>query len=146
MIGKIKAHIARPMDRFGVEMTLYVEKPDGTYDVGQLDAKTGEFVYSPHKPGAMIPEKVRIKLGHEEAEAIFEGLLGMFDPPKKAATEEKLEATERHLSTIGAILEMVLPSALREKAETFQAKRNILAAAISPYQSSGNSGDDGNTI
>jgi hypothetical protein len=116
MIGKIKAHITRPMERFGFDLTLYIENQDGSFNVGRFDKEIGHFVFEPHKPGAMIPKEARLHLSREEAEAIFYGFLDIFDPPEATATNQKLAAVESHLRDTKLLLSAVLPSALRKEA------------------------------
>ena len=112
--GKSKVHIVSPLERFGLDILFYVEDSAGHKAVGKFQ-EDGYLEYTEHFPGKMIDKKAFIKLTREEAFGLFEGLLNHFDPPAKQATEEKLQATEKHLVDIQDILKKVLPSALRGK-------------------------------
>lgn len=113
MVGNIKSHIVNPIERFGLDILLYSDDM-GRRSVAHYDKEIKGFVYEEHTPGSLINKDAYLCMSRDEAEALYLGLGEIFDPPEASATTQKLEATERHLTDTKALLNAVLPSALRE--------------------------------
>lgn len=133
MFGKTKARLIRSLSSFGFDLVMYQETQDGRFAPAWIE--DNRFVYEVMERGSVIPEKVKYHISHEEAEALYAALDEYFNPPEASATKQKLDAVTEHLSAVTRVLDFVLPSAIRERAETFQAKRAILAEAMKPYSS-----------
>lgn len=114
MIGQfIKAHIVSPVERFGLDILLYNDDM-GRRSVAHYDMGLRQFIYEEHEPGKLINQDAYLRMSRDEARALYDGLSDIFDPPEASATTQKLEATEKHLTDTKALLNAVLPSALRE--------------------------------
>lgn len=103
--GPWKVHISRPVDRLGGDVTIY--RFAGS-EMEHVNVKDGECVVSKGDRGGLVSPTFRI--GYEED---LRGILAAFTeaaatfgvkPMDASHAEGKLEATEKHLSDMRALV------------------------------------------